>query len=364
MIARTSSSAWVGGVVEMFSAEGVDVETLFRDARLDIGRLDDPTGRFSIDDVSTLWEMAVARSGKVNLGLSKELALAFGNLGVVRYAMMACPTLHAALQQLDRSMDVVSNAATFALIEDAEGCWFELGHLGGERPVPRQRVEFGMLAMLCFCGWITGRELQAEVVEFVYPQPPDARPHREAYGCPVRFDRRANRALLRPCDLQRPLSARDPAMAELHARLVEDELQRLDGAPTSHQVRQLLAARIAGAEPRRQDIAWALHLSDRTLQRRLHAEGTSFQQVLDDTRRELAQRYLRRPHDSLRRVSDLLGYEDQSNLFRACKRWFGESPARYRARLVQESGMPTPARGAIRPELGGRVGIEPTTKGL
>ena len=75
MIARTSSSTWVRGVVEMFATEGIDVEALFRDARLNIAVLLDPAGRFSIDDVSLLWEMAVARSGNATLGLSRELAL-------------------------------------------------------------------------------------------------------------------------------------------------------------------------------------------------------------------------------------------------------------------------------------------------
>jgi len=230
-------------------------------------------------------------------------------------------------------MNVVSNAATFSLTPDADGHWFELGHLGGERPVPRQRVEFGMLTMLGFCSWITGRELEARRVEFVYPAPADAAPHRAVFGSDVRFGCAANRALLSQDDLDRPLSARDPDMAALHARLVEDELERLEGAATSHQVRQLLGERLAHAEPRRKDIAEALNMSERTLQRRLHAENTSFQQLLDETRRELAQQYLRRPRHSLRRVADLLGFEDQSNLFRACKRWFGESPGTYRARF-------------------------------
>jgi AraC-like DNA-binding protein len=77
-------------------------------------------------------------------------------------------------------------------------------------------------------------------------------------------------------------------------------------------------------------------MSDRTLQRRLQAEGTSFQQLLDDTRREMAQLYLRRPDASIKRVAEQLGFEDPSNLFRACKRWFGESPGAYRARFAAQ----------------------------
>jgi AraC-like DNA-binding protein len=172
------------------------------------------------------------------------------------------------------------------------------------------------------------------VVEFVDPPPADARRHEAAFGCPVRFGQAANRALLHRSDLALPLSARDPTLAALHDRLVEDELEKLAaGAPTSLRVRQQLAMRLREAEPRREQIAAALSVSDRTLQRRLQAEGTSFQQLLDDTRRELAQKYLRKPRTPLRDVAALLGFEDQSNLFRACKRWFGESPGRYRARF-------------------------------
>jgi AraC-like DNA-binding protein len=339
VIERGSSAAWVKGVVEMFAAEGVDVEALLRDAGYDAEALNDPQRRFSIDEVSVLWEMAVSRSGKATLGLSKELAATYGKLGVVGYAMMACPTLLAALERLVRYMNVVSNAATFVLTEAPNGYWFELGHEGGERAIPRQRAEFGMLTMLSFCSWITGHDFNAMEIEFVYPTPADASVHEAAFGCPIRFAQGANRALLRKSDLALALSARDPALAALHERLVEDELEKLAaGMQTSQRVQQVLAMRLSGAEPLREQVAAALKISDRTLQRRLQAEGTSFQQLLDDTRRELAQKYLQKPRTPLRDVAELLGFEDQSNLFRACKRWFGESPGRYRARFeVQRS---------------------------
>ena len=334
MIPRTSSSAWVTGVVEMFAAEGVDTRALFADAGLDIARLDDPDCRFSIDDVSLLWELAVARSGKTTLGLSRALALAHGNLGLVRYAMMACPTLESALQCLVRYMNVVSDAATSSLAATDGGRWLELGHRGGERPVPRQRVEFGMLALLCTCGWLTARDVAAVEVEFVHPPPADPGTHLRAFGCPVRFGAAANRMLLRDADLALPLSARNRTMAALHEQLLDREIERLEGASTSFRVRSLLQSRPLRPEPRREQVARALRVSDRTLQRRLQAEGVSFQQLLDETRRELAQEFLRQPRHSLKQVAAQLGFEDPSNFFRACKRWFGVSPARYRDRFA------------------------------
>lgn len=332
MIERTSSAAWVRGVADMFAAEGQDVAALFAQAGLDLRLLDEPEARFTIDDVSLLWELAVRRSGKPTLGLRRELAATYAKLGMVGFAMMACPTLLQALQRMQRYMDVVSNAATFAIADDAQGCWIELGHLGGARPVPRQRVEFGMLTTLSFCSWISGRDFNALVIEFVDPPSPHAALHQAVFGCPVRYGCAANRALLHRDDLALPLPARDAAMAALHERLAEQALERLSGAGTGQRVRHFLATRLSEAEPRREQAAAALQLSDRTLQRRLHDEGTSFQQLLDETRRELAQVYLKQPRHSLKQVAQQLGFEDPSNFFRACKRWFGESPGAYRAR--------------------------------
>ncbi len=335
MITRTSSAAWVKGVVEMFSAEGLDAASLFEAAGLDIASLDDPAARFRIDDISALWDLAVARSGKQTLGLSRDLAASHGNLDVVAHAMLTCQTLLQGLQRLARYMNVVSNAATFVLTANRSGGhWLELGHMGGDRPVPRQRVEFGMLTVLTHCSWITGRDLRAQAVEFVYPQPADAEPHRAAYDCPVHFAAAANRALLGDEDLALPLFGRNAILAVVHEKLVEQQLASLHGAKTSQRVQELIAARVAERDLGRDCIAAALRMSSRTLQRRLEKEGTSFQQLRDDTRRELAQRFLREPgSESLSRVAERLGFEDQSNLFRACKRWFGESPGKYRARL-------------------------------
>jgi AraC-like DNA-binding protein len=85
-------------------------------------------------------------------------------------------------------------------------------------------------------------------------------------------------------------------------------------------------------EPRREVVAQTLHLSQRTLQRRLQEEGTSYQQLLDDTRRELAEQYLGQVDLTLLEVAYLLGFADPSNFFRAFRRWFGETPGEYRSR--------------------------------
>jgi AraC-like DNA-binding protein len=101
----------------------------------------------------------------------------------------------------------------------------------------------------------------------------------------------------------------------------------------SHQARQVLCRLLPQGEPKREAVAQALHVSQRTLQRRLQDEGTSFQRLLDDTRRELAEQYLAQPNLTLLEAAYLLGFADPSNFFRAFRRWFGLTPGEYRARL-------------------------------
>jgi AraC-like DNA-binding protein len=98
----------------------------------------------------------------------------------------------------------------------------------------------------------------------------------------------------------------------------------------------VILRRLPDGEPRREHVAGDLHLSERTLQRRLEEEATSFVDLLDNTRRELAEQYLSQLHLSLAQAAYLLGFADQSSFFRACKRWFELSPGQYRSQLLRE----------------------------
>ena len=344
---RTSSGAWLRGVLAMFEAEGVDSGALLRECGFDAIEVAKPDARFPADQISLLWQLAVERSGKPTLGLSRELAARHGNLDAVGHAMLCSPTLLAGVERLARYLALVSDAATFGLEPEPRGQWLLLGNTGSRRPVPRQRVEYGMLTMLMLCRWITRRELQPLALELVFEPPADLAPYREAFGLTPRFGAHANRLLLASADLLAPIPTQHPALAALHERLLEEQLARLGGNSVRARVLAEIARRLHHGEPRRQDVAAGLGLTDRTLQRRLQAEGSSFLQLLDQTRRELAQHHLADKRHSLADVSDLLGFVDTSNFFRACKRWFGLPPAQLRAQLL-EGGARWPAtRGAV-----------------
>ncbi|MCJ0763262.1 AraC family transcriptional regulator [Variovorax terrae] len=335
---RTSSSIWVKGVAEMFASQGIDLPRLFRAAKLDLQRLDQPDARFGAEQVSELWELAVAWSGNPALGMSRELTARYVNFDLVGYAMLSSPNLRTGLENLARYLALISDAATFEVVPERRHCWLVLGHVGNTRRVPRQRQEYGLLALLTMCLWLTRREVRALEADFIFPDPVDAHPYRAAFGCPVRFNQPATRMLLDGDDLEAPLPSRNPSMFALHERVIEERLSGLGNARTSYRVSEEIIRRLREGEPRREDVAGSLALTDRTLQRRLQAESTSFQQLLDEARRELARKYLAEDRYSLAEVADLLGFVDQSNFFRACKRWFGLPPGQYRRQLAGVTG--------------------------
>lgn len=330
---RTSSAAWLEGVLSMFDAEGLDVPSLLRDAGFDPDSLHRQNVRIPVDEISVLWQLAVARAGKPTLGLARHLAATHSKLGTVGHAMACSADLGAALARLTRYMAVISDATAFSLQREARGCWMVMEHTGGSLPIPRQRVEYALLTVFMQCQWLTRRELQPLALEFVYPPPADDRLHREAFGCEIRYNAPANRLLLSAADMAMPLPTHHPALGEMQEHLLDDQLNLLGQTTTSTLVCAEIARRLPQGEPRRQDVAAGLGLAERTLQRRLQEESVSFQSLLDRTRRELAQQYLAEDRHTLTDVADMLGFVDSSNFFRACKRWFGLPPAQYRARI-------------------------------
>jgi AraC-like DNA-binding protein len=341
MTKRTTSAVWVKGVAEMFAAEGLDVAGLFAAAEIDPCALEGPSARLPTEKISHLWELAVERSRNPALALAQHQVVRPASFDVVGYTMMSCADLRAAFDRLIRYLLILSDSLTMTTTEEEDGLRMSFVLFGGDRPLPRQRIEFVFVTLIGFCRWISRSNVSPRAIEIAYPRPADVAPYRAAFGCPVTFDAARNSLLFSHADLKLALPTFNPQLAELHERYAGDYLRRFDHAQTSFRVREAIVRRLPDGEPRRDEIASELRMSERTLQRRLEEEKTSFVQLLDDTRRELADQYLGRLHLSLAQAAYLLGFADQSSFFRACRRWFKVSPAQYRHQLLHGAAVAT-----------------------
>lgn len=330
-VAISSSSAWVRAVVQLFASQGVDPGWLLEETGLDPARLKQRHERFGTEDINRLWELAVARSGQASLGLDSQLARRFINLDIAAEAMWPSPSLLAGLGSLSRYVLLIGDSASFTLEPERADCWLVLVN-GADGRSPRQRVEFGMLALLLLCQRVTRRPLRPLSVDFIFSEPADFHPYRMAFQCPLRFGQPTNRMRLGRDDLALPIESATESLFALHERLIEDRLARLGKARTSYRASEEIIRRLHLGEPQRPDVARRLGLTDAALEQRLRTEGNSFEDLLDGVRRQLAEHYLSQGAHKLGRIAGLLGWNTASPFSAACKRWFGLAPAQYRQR--------------------------------
>lgn len=193
-----------------------------------------------------------------------------------------------------------------------------------------------MLLEVCFA-WVlsvarhgTGTKLVPLRIEFV-----ETRAHSKAierhFGCPVVCGASRNAMVFRADDAARPFVTRNAELLAMLAPRFEEELrQQAADEKFTDRVRGAIQRKLTGRRPTIDDIAGALHVSSRTLQRRLQEEGLSFQSVLEDARHQLARHYLNNSVLELNEAAYLLGYEDSSSFVRAFRTWEGVPPARWR----------------------------------
>jgi AraC-like DNA-binding protein len=161
--------------------------------------------------------------------------------------------------------------------------------------------------------------------------------HRELleshFGCRVHFKAGRNALVFRNRDLDRPFVTQNEELLKAIGAQLEAELQeRNSSADVGEQVKHTLRRSLAGKRPTLPQVARELCLSTRTLQRRLTDADITFQQLVEDTRRELAHHYLKHSTVELNEAAFLLGYEDSNSFFRAFQGWEGATPGEWRTR--------------------------------
>lgn len=326
----TTLNTWGIAIARTLEARGLDARGLFARAGLEMAALRDPNGRYPVSKMSRLWKLAAEASGDPCIGLRAAEHVQPATFHSLGLALMASTTLEDALRRAARFSRIVSNAVDVVIEDTPRGAREVVRFLPGV-PVVEEAIDLFMASTCKFGRLLTGIVQLPVEIELRRDATPAMQREYEAYfGCPVRL-RAADNAILIPHEwMRKPLPHANPALARQSDRVVKDYLHRFDRAGLSEQVREELISRLAGGEPARAAVAAALRLSEKTLQRRLAEESSSFQQLLDDTRRDLAQQYLRDPEVSVCEVTFRLGFSDQSAFTRAFKRWTGHAPAAYR----------------------------------
>ena len=154
----------------------------------------------------------------------------------------------------------------------------------------------------------------------------------EYFGCRVKYRATRDALILRAADLERPFLTHNDELLQILAPQFEHTLkERRTKESILGQVKWVLKRLLAGSRPDLFMVAKELGMSERTLQRRITDEGTTFRELLNETRHELVRQYLGNGSVEITEAAFLVGYEDPNSFYRAFRSWEGKTPAEWRA---------------------------------
>jgi AraC-like DNA-binding protein len=285
---------------------------------------------------------AAALSGDPLFGLRVGEHARLSTYPIYGLVVCACTNLREAFAQTQRYEGLAHDLGRSRL-EERDGLatyWWDSPWLAG-RPEPQVRhlCDSVMTGILVFASWLAHERLPVVEMGFPYPAPDAAiqAAHRQVFGAPVVYGVPAAYGRFEAALLDRAVPNTDATMFPVLQRHAEELLaarRRATAQPRIvTQVRARIAEALAQDRARLDLVADAMATSPRTLQRKLAEAGTSWQAVHDAVRQEMAEELLRDASMNLAQVAYLLGYREQSSFIRACRDWFGMTPARKRAQL-------------------------------
>ncbi|MGA5068471.1 AraC family transcriptional regulator [Streptomyces exfoliatus] len=204
-----------------------------------------------------------------------------------------------------------------------------------------------------FAGWLIRRRIGLRRVEFVHPEPRHAREYALLFGAPCVFGAARTAAVFDRTDLDEPVLRDAAALRAFLRRAPVDVLVRADhGSTVTGRVRHLMARALPpGPVPTPGELAERLSVSPQTLRRQLAAEGTTYQRLRDQVRRDHAIAELTGGRVSIELLSRRLGFSEPSAFHRAFRRWTGETPGAYRAQGQQPRAVRSQRPSAARPTV-------------
>jgi AraC-like DNA-binding protein len=321
-------------MLDYLERRGVPAEELGRALQLDAGALATPDHRVPGSSVERLWEEAERRTHDPHLGLHMGESHHPGALNILGYVVLSCRTARDVLDRLARYAAILNDGLRVRV--DSEGaltlCRFEAvaGLENYLARAPRQPIEAMYAGVVVTMRNLTGRAIEPRRVTFCHPPPADLAEHRRIFGPTVHFDAAENQLGFLTSDLDAHVRSSNPELLEVferHANAVVDELD--EHGPASRRVVRVLTGRVKGIAPTLDEVAAELAMSGRSLQRTLRGEGTSYQLLLDNVRRELAVRHLAVRGTSAAEVAFLTGFSEPSAFSRAFRRWTGLTPGAY-----------------------------------
>ncbi|HYB98636.1 MAG TPA: AraC family transcriptional regulator [Candidatus Limnocylindrales bacterium] len=328
-------ASWSATLIRALDAHGIAGAELARRAGIDPESLRAPETRVARASLTRLWELAVQATGDPCFGLTAARYVQPTTFHALGYAVLASATLKEALERIIRYRRLIGDIVRLSLIEEGEEARFVIDVSSGPG-VPYEAVDAFTAVCVRQTQLLRGEGGAPRAVLLQRPEPAEPDVFTRAMRAPVLFEQPVNAIVYARAHLEAPLPAANAELARQNDEAVARYLARLDDGTVMHKVRQALLEALPQGAPSKQAIGRKIGMSARNLQRRLDQEGTSFKQLLEDARLELARSYMDEGRYSITEIAFLLGFSDTSSFSRAFKRWTGSSPRAARTKNVTD----------------------------
>ena len=340
----TVAASLVIDVVGYLQQRGCDPRAICRAVGLEPASLDEPNARLDGAVMERLWAAGAELTGDACLGLHTAEAYNPGALNIVGYVVLSCRTAADALNRLARYAALLNDGLRVSVARDGDRtvCRCDAAAMADNyiERAPRQVMEAMAAGIVCTARRLTRDRVEPLSVTFQHAAPPDRQEHDRLLGSHVSFAAPTNSVVYATADLAAPIISANPALLELFEQQAQALVEMLDRhGRVSRRVLDVLGAHVKGVVPEIGDVARELAMSERSLQRQLRDEGTSFRVLIDEYRRELALRHLAMPGTSATDVAFLLGFSEPAAFTRAFRRWTGHPPGAFRPAAGHAPGV-------------------------
>lgn len=325
-LAITSRPLW-----RLAEIHQVDPDQFFRDNGLDPELLQGSYARYPSDKVYQAYARLEEMAGLDHLGLDIVKVYTPLDLHAFGVSFLTSSTLMEAFHRLDRYEEVINSKLDYTIVDkgDSTEMISEGVELEGKPLRIFENCRSALIVDMCRKALISS--MDPLEVNFTYPEPEDTGDYYALFRCPLKFSQPRWSIRFTTSDLLKPLAMENKDLARSNDQVLDGMLRQLTESDIVSKIKRLIIDALPSGAPSEESIAEALHISPRTLNRRLADEDTSYRELLSEVRREMAEKYITDPTIPIAEISYLLGFSEVSSFSRAFKRWTGEPPGTFRA---------------------------------
>jgi len=244
---------------------------------------------------------------------------------------LASATLNDALQRLVRYVRIVNTGAQVVLDIEDEYVHLVFSVIPKNREFAFEAVDASIAVLVSMCTTSYGADFHPFKISMTRPKPPCPDKFSRYFKCPVSYSESLNTITFRREDIDLLLPTSNAELALTNNKVVAEYLAALDRSDVVMQVKTKLIEQLSRGEVTEENVASAINMSRRSLQRKLKDKGVTYKELLDGTRSDLAKEYIRNTRLSINEITYMLGFTEPSNFTRAFKRWTGYAPSEFRA---------------------------------